>query len=337
MSAPSDILAHFSTSRYPHIWELADTMREVKLSGEGNWPDNIFLPVAGWYSVTCGILDKERLDLADAGILTALSAAGAWRYTQDIVRFDDALFDAIINTDIDDTMPDEVVEHLPAWCVYIETQRDLEAFIEPSDGFFAFLEEDYNTKVRELRLLFHMAGEDASAPSSWVPWTLHLGCGSIKQGVVDMLATSVRNLSTLNETDRERAQIVRAIREPHLNTKGIHRAINLVLYICAYGLSERRADGYTAPHYPSEKRIKGGWKLFPAQKPTMRYVGQDIGAALRQAMESADTEPRQTEGHHASPRPHIRRGHWHGYWSGPKKGNRQFDLHWLPPIPVALR
>jgi hypothetical protein len=36
-------------------------------------------------------------------------------------------------------------------------------------------------------------------------------------------------------------------------------------------------------------------------------------------------------------RSHIRRAHWHGYWTGPKKEpeKRKFKLLWLHPILVG--
>ena len=43
-------------------------------------------------------------------------------------------------------------------------------------------------------------------------------------------------------------------------------------------------------------------------------------------------------GGHASPRPHIRRAHWHSYWVGQKSQPeaRSVVLKWLPPIPVNV-
>ena len=33
------------------------------------------------------------------------------------------------------------------------------------------------------------------------------------------------------------------------------------------------------------------------------------------------------------PRPHVRRAHWHGFWSGPRESDaRKLSLKWLPPI-----
>ncbi|MGC6378155.1 hypothetical protein ACNO7L_10190 [Bisgaard Taxon 45] len=44
-------------------------------------------------------------------------------------------------------------------------------------------------------------------------------------------------------------------------------------------------------------------------------------------------------GSHKTRRPHIRRAHWHGYWTGKRDEpeNRKFDLKWLPPFAVGLK
>lgn len=62
-------------------------------------------------------------------------------------------------------------------------------------------------------------------------------------------------------------------------------------------------------------------------------MGVRLGAALRRAYQAEQTG---AERPHAGPRPHVRRAHWHGYWSGPRDGARRYDLRWLPPIAVAL-
>lgn len=63
---------------------------------------------------------------------------------------------------------------------------------------------------------------------------------------------------------------------------------------------------------------------------------QALGAALRRAYQAEQTGGGDAAGEHAGPRPHIRRAHWHGYWSGPRDGARRYDLRWMPPIAVAM-
>lgn len=47
----------------------------------------------------------------------------------------------------------------------------------------------------------------------------------------------------------------------------------------------------------------------------------------------SDSEPTT----HNSPRPHMRRGHWHHFWTGPKNEpeNRLLVLRWLSPMVIA--
>ena len=38
---------------------------------------------------------------------------------------------------------------------------------------------------------------------------------------------------------------------------------------------------------------------------------------------------------HRSPVAHTRRAHWHHYWTGPRKGERQLILKWIAPTYVC--
>ncbi len=111
--------------------------------------------------------------------------------------------------------------------------------------------------------------------------------------------------------------------------KALMPLISLVLYLCSanpdFGVSERPARP------TSTKTKKHGWRLFQASGPTIWHIGERIGRLIREARESeaCGTSDR-------SVRPHIRRAHWHGYWSGPLSGPRRFDYQWMPPIPVGI-
>jgi len=82
------------------------------------------------------------------------------------------------------------------------------------------------------------------------------------------------------------------------------------------------------------KTRDSGWRYFPPENPTIWNVGSHLGAALRAAYER---ESRDLGGTHASPRPHIRRAHWHSYWTGPRKDpeRRRLILKWLHPMVVG--
>jgi hypothetical protein len=97
-----------------------------------------------------------------------------------------------------------------------------------------------------------------------------------------------------------------------------------------------QAGGRMHPQRPTLTRTKDGMRMFAAEKPVAWDVAYRLGAAIRHAREAPKCEP--GEGTHASPRAHVRRAHWHAFWTGPKAQpeERKLILHWLPPIPVNV-
>ena len=117
----------------------------------------------------------------------------------------------------------------------------------------------------------------------------------------------------------------------------LRKALSLVLYICSdeAEIRDRNAPDWE-PSFPRPKVTKGEERLFPADRNRVVDVGRELGAMLREGAEKR--EPSAPTGR--SVRPHLRRGHWHGFWTGPRKENRdqqRFFLKWLPPVFVHGR
>ena len=107
----------------------------------------------------------------------------------------------------------------------------------------------------------------------------------------------------------------------------VNPLLSLVLYLCSEEPDvEDREQPAAQPAYPAPKKTKRGWRLFPANKPRMWEVGRTFGAKLHRRSEGT-TDRKVT--------PHLRRAHWHGYWRGPKHGERKFFYRWIPPVLVA--
>ena len=110
---------------------------------------------------------------------------------------------------------------------------------------------------------------------------------------------------------------------------GVKPLLSLILYIC----SEKPEYSGGIPSRPQPKRTKKGWRIFPPLKPKIIDVGMSIGDSLRAISFGDDGDSSER-----SIRPHIRRGHWHGYWIGKKDGeDRKFIYNWLSPIPVNAK
>lgn len=120
----------------------------------------------------------------------------------------------------------------------------------------------------------------------------------------------------------------------------VEPVVSLLLYLCTQA---GEIAGRGSPGNPLPVRTRrGGWKLFPADTPRTWDVGVRLGAALRAAYAAEQTGQGQP---HSGPRPHIRRGHWHTYLSGPRlradgaplpSAERRANLRWQPPIAVAV-
>lgn len=106
-----------------------------------------------------------------------------------------------------------------------------------------------------------------------------------------------------------------------------------LLYLCS---EEPDYGGRQPPVYQEPKRSKrDGW--IPKQKPEIWDVGVRLGAAIRQ-YQASERHTDDAESTGRTVRPHIRRAHWHGFWTGPRKepAQQKFVHKWIPPIPVNV-
>ncbi len=114
--------------------------------------------------------------------------------------------------------------------------------------------------------------------------------------------------------------------------------VSLVLYLCSQAAEIKEGGaGKRVPTRPKPQKTKKGMRIFAPDHPSRWEVGYRLGAALRQAL--SEHQPAEPTGTHASPRPHIRRAHWHSFWVGKKDqpDARSVTIKWLPPIPVNVQ
>lgn len=247
-----------------------------------------------------------------------MAALGPWRYSQGIYRFDEDVLASIAGTVPSGEMPTEVLYRLPEWSVYIETPG-LVWMDGVLHGFWAHLECDANTERHELRLLL-------DTDDVLVPVPMHLGPWTVTEAVDRAYSESRKHWhltglpeSTLaGELDAETA------------AQGLYGLVSLLLYICSDEpeIDDQREPG-AFPSRPRPTRTKKGWRLFPAKRPRVWDVGESLGMRLRSGAEEAGEATGRTVS------AHLRRAHWHGFWKGPRDGERHFTYKWLPPIPVG--
>ncbi len=306
---------------YPGCWKQLDGFRQARGKDLPYWPDWCYLPLAASYAVVSADAGTERISPLRSGDVGRIGALAAWRPTQGIYRFDETLYQALIDTPISGDLPVDVLMHLPEWCVYIETPG-LTIDDDTLDGFFAHLEWDANTQRQELRLLL-----DITKPDGYLllPVPIHL-TGTLREGIEAASIEAQRQAWRLKRPDI--GDILKEI--PALPFEPL---VSLLLYLC---VEEVDFGGEGRPEHPQPKRTKKGWRLFPAKSVRQWDVGVRLGTALRRATSAAETA--DSEGSRHRPRPHVRKAHWHSFWTGPKDDTdqRKIRVKWLPPIPVNL-
>ncbi len=117
--------------------------------------------------------------------------------------------------------------------------------------------------------------------------------------------------------------------------------LSVILYLCSVSADIADLRGKRKkPGNPRPTKTKKGMRTFPTDGHTTWLVGYRIGATLRLADSEKETEREKSAGEksHASPRPHVRRAHWHSYWTGPRKEpeKQKLILKWIPPVLVGV-
>lgn len=256
-----------------------------------------------------------------------LGAIAAWRATKGIYKYDPDLLVNLIETPISGQLPVDVLYHLPEWCVYIDF-GDISA---PENGwprgFFAHLEWDANTGRTELRLLVDM--EMPGVGMELWPIPIHLiDGGTFDDAIKAAYGEALWQYASSVPRTSEEVRAVQAVLNDHQGVikQLVPPLVSVLLYLCTESADVRGRDEAEPPTHTRRRSPQ-----YAAQSPAVWDVGVRIGAALRRAQQAAGES---LGGTHASPKPHVRRAHWHTYWTGPRD-NQEPQLKWLSPILVG--
>lgn len=309
---------------YPKAWAVVDRVRAGRGPASAEWPQWCFLPVAGAYQIVSGgpaLHNAQKLQE-----VAKLAAFAAWRATQGIYRFDPTVFEQLWNTPVEGDLPAEVLLRLPEWCVYVETPgKYFGKFL--LHGFFVHLEFDADAGRSELHLLL-----DTNEGFYLVP--LHLK-GDLHTAISLAWEQAQRNRREFFARGGSNAAVPSTAEPTFDLVAAVTPLVSLVLYLCSVSAEVRdRAGTGRQPSNPKPTKTKQGERHFAPERTTVWEVAYRLGAMLRAA--GSDDTPAFKGSAHAGPRPHIRRAHWHSFWTGPRRleGKREIVVKWLPPVAV---
>ncbi len=318
-------LDNFSKN-YPGVWSSVDSLRSQKGQDDFNWPDWCFMPNSTYVHIINGYhYDLTINQQIENGLM--LSALSKWRIGQGVYRFDSSLYDSLVKTPLDGDIPSELLLQLPQWCLYIETPG-CTLDTHEIKGCFAHLEFNVHSKTPEIHFLF-----DSDSLNQGKFSFIKLGQWSLQESINRAIDYDSHGTP---ESLRKQVEEVRKHRDYILESQSsvLRPILSLLLYLCSVNAEYKNTD---RPFNTPPTKTKKGIRTFPSNQVTTWEIGTRIGAAIRAALDkSEDVTHDSIEGRHSSPKPHVRRAHWHGFWSGPKDGERQLKIKWLPPISVNI-
>ena len=175
-------------------------------------------------------------------------------------------------------------------------------------------------------LRFVWFGHSTANPDEFVFSTssVHLG------GDVDLNYALANILTDVPAEAGEAAEISKQIRGENwdeLNSKLFPIASMLIVYACSQ-------DPDLQPVSPPEALRREHSNRRNSYQ--LHNLGFRIGAAIRSAR-----KPTSTGGGSETTRtvaPHVRKAHWHRFWTGPRKDptQRKLIIRWIPPVPINI-
>lgn len=237
----------------------------------------------------------------------AIETLTLWGITKSIYSFDQTLSEELA-VGTSDKIPVRLLERLPEYAICVETPFEIEGV--KLDGFVACLLGETGSDLLVLKLNWFTNGtkvfstfldlEEGKTIDQMLDRTLETGF------------TVVTNTKAIRQTYREL----------------LRQSIPYLLFLCSDNLAEDH-QGFIPNRDFVTDRLKGNFES--PKTPKKIVVGGKTGKILRLAQETVarqiDKDGKRTV------RPHLRRGHYHGYYYGARQDceNRQYRVKWVLP------
>lgn len=307
-------------------WQGLET---ALLSGERPWHPAVLVPVGLAQELVLRDPDlRARLDrlqvapgdlerISDLNLQACdLAAMLPWNLTKGAYLFDPDLFGSLVEAPLE-RLPVELLTRLPEYAPLLIFPRPWRGAV----GAWVHLDVDTRFEPAHLEFRALLLGANGRR----LPLLLDLKSETLEECV---RATQEETLLS------QQAVGIEGVSFPPAFFELLRGLLNLALYLASEepDLSER-----PRPLPGLSQRRKGKPpRVYPEPDPLRIEVGWRIGAALRRARQEG---ARAASGTGRSPQPHIRRAHWHLYWTG--KGSRKDPskarpkVRWIEPTLVG--
>ena len=349
----------------PEIWQVLESLQKRMENEAGGKIDTLSLAEIG--RAYLEYKEEKKPSGLTPNHMTSfgleIASLFRWRKDKIYLDYDPAMAHELYMQENDLNIPSKVLSSLPYDCFYMT--------LPGIDAKTVFGFENTNIKgVFVTREKSEKTSPDARIPSH--PASVRF-CIVGNHGKGKEVPFTANFILAINENTIEENLPFKIIngknqKKQPKNTQGVlslyRKLITLVMYACARNTDITRKPG-------TEKRTKRTGEIKDRYFEVEEYdVGARIASALKINTDIAETSPltdgmidpgysqppvqddeysdenvpimdatddkeKRTQRKSA----HIRRGHWHHYWTGPRSDpdNRVPILHWLPPTAVGIK
>ena len=310
---PPERLEKLILAAYPTLTENVENM--LGLKNELHWPDWCYLPMSASYAIVTRGAERDLAIryMAASGMqdMQAMSAVIPWRLNKAIFHFDpDLQAELTEQTTAPDDIPAVLLEHMPYPCVYIANPPG----VKDCDGVFVFLEWDERyPAAMELRM-HYLFRDDAVIP-------LYYQYADDQASLTAKMAQD--NVEIYRKVSREMGGGDPLTLERYSACLDhVARHLSMLVYLCSDEPDLTRTADVPIP------RGRGRYKA-PNWSDQIQ-VGSYIGSVIRMGRAQRQAESPAEPGAGSAKRPHMRRAHWHLYWTG--SGRTVPRVKWVMPI-----
>lgn len=320
---PKLILAHVEKLIPNRVWKVIERTRAKH---KKRWPAWCYMPFQELKNIVAS--DRVKVGSNLTVLATLLHLMAAWRPSQGIYRIHEGLCLELLKTKMGGAIPVEILCRLPEWCVYVELPSAIPIDGQSYLGFFAMLSFDPNHCSAPILHIGWVNDRDCALGIDYLPLigSLQESVNAVvKGGFILQLRRKPQGATRLDHHDQQDLE------------SRLHVALSILLYLAAANNDIRSSIGdETRPQRPLAINFR---KVLTS--PKVWNVGFRVGPALRNHNEvqvMATGKNLSGARQRFSVRPHVRRAHWHHFWTGSTQDpwDRNLVLKWLHPILVNV-
>ncbi len=245
----------------------------------------------------------------------SLFLANNWEKYRQIYSFDPEMISLLPEFSESETIPVEILSSLPVPFF----------FLEPENAFIALSEAGTDDRCKEWYLTYQRLKKDDTGAIAVCETRVQILSSGMTIGEI---VQEKEGLNSFEFKEFEQHEELKASKAEFLK-----RILPQLLYLCA-----QNADlTETTPDLVKEKRkkVESTGKTYVPKTPVTFDVGHVIVRDYNKSknvVQSGNRPAGSSSGW--TQRPHVRRGHWHHFWTGKRTDpeSRKLILKWIAPL-----